>query len=70
MFMPEVKSKPKLGILTASRNKDRKVMQLLTGHNNLDRHRFSMKMEDGIAVLEKRHRYATLLNVQHSDKRE
>ena len=46
MFMPEVKSKPKLGILTASRGKTRKVMQLLTGHNNLERHRFLMKMTD------------------------
>ena len=46
MFVPEVKSKPKLGILTISRNKARKVMQLLTGHNNLERHRLLMKMED------------------------
>ena len=42
MFLLEVK--PELGILTASRSKANKV--ILTGHNNLERQKFTVIMEE------------------------
>ena len=46
MFVPTIPTKPLQNILTSSRSKVRRTVQLLTGHNNLSRHRFLMKMED------------------------
>ena len=46
MFVPEVPQKAKDGLLTTSRSTARSLIQLMTGHNNLRRHRFLMKMEE------------------------
>ena len=46
MFLPKVPPKAFHGFWTVTRSKARKLIQLLTGHNNLKRHRFLMKMED------------------------
>ena len=46
MFVPEVPPKAKAGLMTTNRSTARTAVQLMTGHNNLRRHRFLMKMEE------------------------
>ena len=46
MFVPDIGQKPRAGFMTTSRKLARTTIQLMSGHNNLRRHRFLMKMED------------------------
>ena len=46
MMIPIIPKKPLANIFTKSKSRIRRAVQLLTGHNNLNRHRFLMKMEE------------------------
>ena len=46
MFVPSIDSRAKRGFMTVSRPRARILSQIMTGHNNLKRHRFLMKMEE------------------------
>ena len=46
MFVPSIGPKAKKGFMNASRTRARIITQILTGHNNLRRHRYLMKLED------------------------
>ena len=46
MFVQDIGPKPKIGFMKTTRKMARTAIQLMTGHNNLQRHRFLMKMEE------------------------
>ena len=46
MFVPSIAPRAKQGFMSLSRTGVRKIIQIMTGHNNLRRHRFLMKMEE------------------------
>ena len=46
MFVKDIGQKPKAGFMSLNRRAARTAIQLMSGHNNLQRHRFLMKMEE------------------------
>ena len=46
MFVKDIGQKPKAEFMSLNRRAARTAIQLMSGHNNLQRHRFLMKMEE------------------------